>query len=148
MKDIINNLKKSDTWKSQLTIAINFISSKDTDEERVVHLTSDNIKIKNYVKADEVIRELFESFLSRNQIGLETSIRSSNFILDCVNLLHYKFYRTNLKFSGSYKGSLDLIKKPNRKATIKHINDNDKCFQYVATVTLNHEVIGKHPQRL
>ena len=28
LKDIINNLKISDTWKIQLTIAINFISSK------------------------------------------------------------------------------------------------------------------------
>ena len=29
LKDIINNLKKSDTWKAQLTTAINFISSID-----------------------------------------------------------------------------------------------------------------------
>ena len=29
LKDITNNLKKSDTWKFQLTIAINFISSID-----------------------------------------------------------------------------------------------------------------------
>ena len=29
LKDIINNLKKSDTWKIELTITINFISSKD-----------------------------------------------------------------------------------------------------------------------
>ena len=29
----INDLKKSDTWNVQLTIAINFTSSKDTDEE-------------------------------------------------------------------------------------------------------------------
>ena len=32
LKDIINNLKKSNTWKIQLTIAINLISSKDTNE--------------------------------------------------------------------------------------------------------------------
>ena len=30
-------------WKTQLTIAINFISSKDTDKERVMHSKSDNI---------------------------------------------------------------------------------------------------------
>ena len=42
LKDIINNLKKSDTWKIQLTIAVNFISSKDdNDEERVMHSKSD-----------------------------------------------------------------------------------------------------------
>ena len=32
LKYIINHFKKSDTWKIQLTIAINFISSKDNDE--------------------------------------------------------------------------------------------------------------------
>ena len=37
LKDIINNLEKSDTWKIQLTIAITFISSKDNDEQRVIH---------------------------------------------------------------------------------------------------------------
>ena len=37
LKDIINGLKKFDTWKIQLTITINFISSKaDNDEERVM----------------------------------------------------------------------------------------------------------------
>ena len=37
LKDIRNDLKKSDTWKTQLTIAISFIYSKDNDEERVMH---------------------------------------------------------------------------------------------------------------
>ena len=32
LKDIINNLKKSDTWKIQLSIANNFISSVDNGE--------------------------------------------------------------------------------------------------------------------
>ena len=56
MKDIMNNLKKFDTCKSQLTIAINFISSKDTDEERVMHSKSDNIEIIIPDKADEVMK--------------------------------------------------------------------------------------------
>ena len=43
LKDIINNLKKSDKWKIQLTIANNFISSLDNDEECVMHSKSDNI---------------------------------------------------------------------------------------------------------
>ena len=34
-----------DTWKIQLTIEINFISSKDNDEERVMHSYSDKIEI-------------------------------------------------------------------------------------------------------
>ena len=38
LKDIINHLKTSDTWKIQLAIAINFISSEDdNNEERKMH---------------------------------------------------------------------------------------------------------------
>ena len=43
LKDIINNLKKSDTWKIELTIAINFIPSKVNNEKRVIHSKSDSI---------------------------------------------------------------------------------------------------------
>ena len=41
LKDIINNPKKYDTWKTQLTIANNFISSKDNDEECIMHSKND-----------------------------------------------------------------------------------------------------------
>ena len=44
LKDMINNIKKSDTWKIQLRRAINF-ASKDTDEERAMYSESDNTKI-------------------------------------------------------------------------------------------------------
>ena len=81
LRDIIINLQKSDTWKIQLTIAINFISSNDADEEHVMHSKIDNIKFVLYDNANEVVNELFESLLSRYQIGLETSMRGSNFIL-------------------------------------------------------------------
>ena len=67
----------------QLKIAINFISSKDIDEERVMHSKRDNIEIMSHDKADEVIKELFESLLSRSQIGLETSMKGSDFIFMC-----------------------------------------------------------------
>ena len=54
---MINNIKKSDRWKIQLTIAINFISPKDHDEERE-YSKSDNIEIMTNDRADEVIEEL------------------------------------------------------------------------------------------
>ena len=41
----MNNLKKSDAWKIQLTIANNFISSLDNNEERVMYSKCDNIEI-------------------------------------------------------------------------------------------------------
>ena len=59
MKDIKNDLEKPDKWKTQFTIAINVISSKDNDEELVMHSKSDNIELAIYDNADEVIEEFF-----------------------------------------------------------------------------------------
>ena len=59
LKDIINNLKKSDTWKIQRTIANNFISSIDNDEEHVMHSKSGNIAKMMHDKSDENIDEHF-----------------------------------------------------------------------------------------
>ena len=47
--------QSSDIWNIQLTIAINFVSSRDTEEERVMHSTSDNIKLTPYNDANEVV---------------------------------------------------------------------------------------------
>ena len=55
-KDFVHNLKKSGTWKIQLTLAINFISSKDNDEEEYVMLSKNyNKEIMSNEKADKVI---------------------------------------------------------------------------------------------
>ena len=57
LKDIINDLKQSDLWKIQFRMTINFILSKDyNDEERVMHSKSDNIEIMINDEADEVIK--------------------------------------------------------------------------------------------
>ena len=71
MRDILNNFSKSDTRKIQLVITINFIFSKDTDEEHAKHSKGDNIELMIYDNADEVIEELFESLLNKYQIVLE-----------------------------------------------------------------------------
>ena len=55
-KIIMNNLKKLRYTENSIKAAINFISSKDIDEERVMHLKSDSIKIMIYDKADQVIK--------------------------------------------------------------------------------------------
>ena len=81
---------------------MNFISSKDIDEERVMHSKSDNIEIMIQDKADEIIEKPFESLLKRYQIGLELSMKGSDFIFDCIHLLHYKCHEINLNCGGSY----------------------------------------------
>ena len=106
----------SDDWTIQLTIVINFICSKDTDEEH----KSDNIEIMINDKTDEVIEELFQSSLSRYQIGLETLMQCSDFIFDFVNLLYCKSHKINPNRGRSYIDSPDCIK--NKKTTINLIN--------------------------
>ena len=59
------------------------------------------------IKTDEVIKEIFESFLNRYQIGLETSIRGSDFIFDFVHLLYNIYRKINFKRGGSRVDSLD-----------------------------------------
>ena len=76
-----------------LIIAINFISSKYNDKERVIHSKINNIETMISDKVDEIIQELFQVLLSSYQIGLETSIKGSDFIFDCVYLLYYKCHK-------------------------------------------------------
>ena len=45
LNDIITDLQKSDTWKIQLTIAINFIYSVDSEKEQIMHSKSNNKKL-------------------------------------------------------------------------------------------------------
>ena len=56
LKAIANNLKKSGTWKIQLAIANNFISSIDKHEEHVIHSKIDNIDIMINDEVDEVMK--------------------------------------------------------------------------------------------
>ena len=72
LRNIITALQNSDTWKIQLTVVINFISSKDVEEERVIHSRRDNIKSTCYNDINRIVYELFESLHSRYQGNLET----------------------------------------------------------------------------
>ena len=65
MRDIILNLQKSDTLKIQLTNAIISISSKNVDEERVMHSKSNNTEFVSYDNVNEVVDKHFESLLWR-----------------------------------------------------------------------------------
>ena len=64
--------------KVQLTIAVHFVSSKDTDDKREMHSNSDKIEIMIFNKRDEVVKYVFESFLNRCQVGLKTSTGGSD----------------------------------------------------------------------
>ena len=88
LRDIIIYLQNSDTWEVQLTVAINFISSKDAEEECIMHPKSSNIKSTSYNDVNKVVDELFDSICSRYQGNSETSMRGSDFIFDSVQMVY------------------------------------------------------------
>ena len=69
--------KTQSEWKIQLAMAINFVSSKDPDETRTMHTKSNNVETMMGSETDEIIEELFESFLQKYQEGLEELMRRS-----------------------------------------------------------------------
>ena len=75
---------------------------KEDGEEHVIYSKSDEIEMMINDKEVKVIKEFFQWLLSRYQIGLETSIKGSDFIFDCVYLLYYKCHKINFKWGGSY----------------------------------------------
>ena len=56
LSDIINNHKTQGEWKIHLTMAVNFISSKDSDETCTMHTQSDNTEIMMGSETDEIIK--------------------------------------------------------------------------------------------
>ena len=116
LSDLINDHKTQNEWKIELTMQINFISSKDSDETRTMDTKSDNIEIMMGNQTDEIIEKLFKSLLQKYQDGLEESMRGSKFIRDSVDLLYYHPQKIGLKRGGSYIDSPEWLK--NKKARI------------------------------
>ena len=88
--DMINDHKdatkrsKSAEWKIRLCMYINFISSKDTGETRNIYAWSDNTEIVIGNKTDDIIKELFESFLNNYQKEEQIMRGGSDFIFESV----------------------------------------------------------------
>ena len=61
-------------------------------------------------------------------------MKGSDVIPDSVNLLLYHLLKTSLKRTGSLK---------NKKATINPKSNNNNCFRYALTVSLNYKKILK-----
>ena len=108
-----------DEWKIQLTMSINFVSSKnDSDESRNMHTKNGNVDIFTGSETDEIIEELFGSFLQNHQKGLEESMKGSYFIVDSVDSLYYHLDKISLGRKGrSYIDSPKWLE--SKKATIK-----------------------------
>ena len=86
LSDMINDHKTRREWKIQLTMQINFISSKDSEETCTMHTKSHNIEIMMGNETDEIIEKHFESLLQNYQKNLEESIRGSEFVFHSIDL--------------------------------------------------------------
>lgn len=71
-------------------------------------------------------------------------MKGSDFMFDYANRLFYNCHRMSFNLSGSYIDFREWIKKT-KKTNLQ--NSDDKSFQYVVAVELNHENIGKNTQK-
>ena len=111
-----------------------------------MHSRSDNIEIMIGDKTDEIIKEIFQSLLTRYQTSLETSMKGSYFVYDSIDGMYYKCNKISLNRGVSYIDSPDWIK--NKKVTIDPKSSHDMCFQYLVTVILNYKNIKNNPERI
>ena len=150
LSDLINYHRairnESNEWKIQLDMSVNFISSNDTGEIQAFFVLSDNEEIRSRNETDDIIKRLFESFLTNYQNEEKILRNGSNFVFESVDLLSYHIHKTNLKRGKSYIKSPEWIL--NKRATINPKNKDNKCFQYSMTVALNHQNIDNHPERI
>ena len=71
--DLINDYRIAKrVWKIQISMRVNFISSKDIEETRAISVWSDNVSsIMRGSDIDDIIREIFRSFLCNYQEELK-----------------------------------------------------------------------------
>ena len=86
LSDMIDDHKTKIERKIQLTMQINFISSKDSEETCTMHTKSHNIEIMMGNETDEIIEKHFESLLQNYQKNLEESIRGSECVFRSIDL--------------------------------------------------------------
>ena len=89
-------------FKNQLTIAINFIFSKDFDEQGLLPSKNNNTECKTFDNVNDVVGEHFKSLLPRYQNNLKALMKTINFIFNLVQLWHCKCQKKNVRRGGSY----------------------------------------------
>ena len=143
---MIIRLLESKEWKIQINMHVNFISSTDSRETRTTYVQSDNEEIRLGNEKDDIIKELFKSFLNNYQKEETILRKGSDFIFESVDLLSYSVHKISLKRAKSYIKSPEWV--INKRAIINPKNKGNKCFQYSTTVALKHQNIENHPERI
>ena len=115
LSDLIND-HKTNEWKIQISIHVNFIPFNDTEETHTIFVWSNNEEIKLGNETNDIIKRLINCFLTNYQ-NEELILRNgSNFVYESVDLLSYHLHKISLRRGRSY------IKSPkwvlNKLATI------------------------------
>ena len=96
-------------------------------------------------ETNDVINELFKSFLRKYQEVLETEMNGSSFVFERVGLLEYRLHKISLNRGGSYIDCPARLK--NKKATINPKNKDNEYFKYAVVAALNYNKINNHPEK-
>ena len=81
-----------------------------------MHTRSDNIEIMIGDDNDDIIEELFKSFLQKFEENFQQKMRGSDFEFDGVNFLYHSFNKTSINRGLSYIDSPKCLK--DKKSTI------------------------------
>ena len=145
--DSINVYKAKGEWKLQLSVEISFVSQKPgSDENRVMYTRSTPEEFMIGSETEEVAEKLFTSILQKYQDNLQNKMKGSDFIFNGINYLYYDLNRITISKGGSYIESPKWLK--DKKCCVNQKNNDNKCFQYAATLALNFNNIDRDPQRI
>ena len=145
--DLINVYKAKGEWKLQLSVEISFVSQKaGSDENRVMYTRSTPEEFMIGSETEEVAEKLFMSILQKYQDNLQNKMKGSDFTFNGINYLYYDLNRVTISKGGSYIESPKWLK--DKKCCINKKNNDNKCFQYAATLALNFNAIDRNPQRI
>ena len=73
-------------------------------------------------------------------------MKGREYIFDSIDILCYNLNKISLNRGVSYINSPKWLK--NEKAITNPKSNDDKCFQYAITVTINYQNIKNNPERL
>ena len=140
--DLINVHKAKGEWKIQLSAEVSFISQKPNSNEICVMFTrSTPEEFMIGSETEEVAEKFVMSILQKYQYNLQNKMKGSDFIFNGINYLYYNLNRITISKGESYIESPKWLK--DKKCTINQKNNDNKCFQYAATLVLNINSIDK-----
>ena len=145
--DLINVYKAKGEWKLQLSAEISFVSQKPgSDENRVMYTRSTPEEFMIGSETEEVDEKLFMPILQKYQDNLQNKMKGSDFIFNGINYLYHDLNRITISKGGSYIESPKWLK--DKKCVVNQKNNDNKCFQYAATLALNFNNIDRNPQKI